>query len=127
MVCYRLAVWPGKNTTKLAILVYTNLGYLTLEGPGRQTVNTRSTSRAPLKTLGYDASIKLAIWKAGGTKIERTRPPYIFLCVCTEIREKVIIWVKRLAPENFQQENFSRLLTPRSLTHSGFRKYSRFG
>ena len=30
--------------------------FLTLEGPGRQTVETRSTSGIPLKTLGYDGS-----------------------------------------------------------------------
>ena len=37
-------------------LVDPNLGYLILEGPGRQTVDTRSTSGLPLKTLGYDGS-----------------------------------------------------------------------
>ena len=45
-----------KHTSKLAILVDTNLGYLTLEGPGRQTVDTTSTSGVLLKTLGYNAS-----------------------------------------------------------------------
>ena len=37
-----------QNTLKLAIFVYTNLGYLTLEGPGHETVDTRSTSGLPL-------------------------------------------------------------------------------
>ena len=36
-----------KNTSKSTILVDTNLGYLTLEGPG-QTVDIRSTSGLPL-------------------------------------------------------------------------------
>ena len=45
-----------KNAPKLPFLVYTNLGCLTLEGPGRQTVDTRSTSGLPLKTWGYDGS-----------------------------------------------------------------------
>ena len=45
-----------KNISKSPILVDTNLGYLTLEGPGRQTVDTRSTSGVPLKTLGSVAS-----------------------------------------------------------------------
>ena len=52
MACYRqkLTVWPGKSilckkkTPQTAILVDMILGYLTLEGPGRQTVDTRSTS-----------------------------------------------------------------------------------
>jgi len=44
-----------KNTSKSPILVDTNLSYLTLEGPGRQTVDTRSTSGLALKTLGYNA------------------------------------------------------------------------
>ena len=39
-----------RNTSKSPILVDTNLSYLTLEGPGRQTVDTRSTSGLPLKS-----------------------------------------------------------------------------
>ena len=50
------------------------------------------------------------MWKVGGTNIKRTRARYIFYCVCTEIGEKVIFWVKHSVPENFQQENFSGLL-----------------
>ena len=82
----QLTVWPGKsilcqkNTSFSPILVDTNLSYLTLERPGRQTVDTRSTSGVPLKTFGYDG---------------------------TEIREKVIFWANRSIPEKFQQENFS--------------------
>ena len=43
-----------RNTPFLPILVDTNLSYLTLEGPGRQTVDTRSTSGVALKTLGIE-------------------------------------------------------------------------
>ena len=59
---HQLTVWPGKsilckkNTSKSPILVDTNLGYLVLAGPGRQTVDTRSTFGVPLKTLGYNSS-----------------------------------------------------------------------
>jgi len=45
-----------KNTLKTIIFVCTNLGYLTLEGPGRQTVDTRSASGVALKTWGYGGS-----------------------------------------------------------------------
>ena len=45
-----------RNTSKMTILVCTNLSYLTLEGPGRQTVDTRSTFGLALKTLGYNTS-----------------------------------------------------------------------
>ena len=72
VTCYRqkLTIWPGKsilyffakkNTSKSPILLDTNLGYLTLEGPGRQMVDTRSTSRLPLKTWGYGSSNYLPI------------------------------------------------------------------
>ena len=45
-----------KNTSKSAIFVCTNLGYLTLEGSGRETVDKRSTLGLSLKTWGYDGS-----------------------------------------------------------------------
>ena len=45
-----------RNTPFLPILVDTNLSYLTLEGPGHQTVDTRSTAGVALKTLEYNAS-----------------------------------------------------------------------
>ena len=54
----KLTVWPGKlilckkNTSKSSIFVCTNLGYLTLEGPVLQMVDTRSTWGLPLKTWG---------------------------------------------------------------------------
>ena len=44
-----------RNTPFLPILVDTNLSYLTLEGPGRQTVDTKRSGVA-LKSLGYNAS-----------------------------------------------------------------------
>ena len=55
------------------------------------------------------------MWKVGGTKIERTGACYIFLCVCTGIREKVIFWVKRSVPGNFQPKKISGLPPPESL------------
>ena len=45
-----------KQISETAVLVDTKLGYLFLEGPGRQMFDTRSTSGVPLKTLGYNAS-----------------------------------------------------------------------
>ena len=45
----------SKNTSFSPILVDTNLSYLTLNGPERQTVDTRSTAGVPMKTLGYNA------------------------------------------------------------------------
>ena len=49
-------VQQQNNTSKSPILVDRNLGCLTLEGPGRQTVDTRSTSGVAQKSLGYNAS-----------------------------------------------------------------------
>ena len=46
---------PKKNR-KWPILVDTNLGFLTLKGSGRQTLDTRSTSVVPLKSYGHDGS-----------------------------------------------------------------------
>ena len=48
--------YAKKSASFSAILVDTNLSYLTLEEPGRQTFDTRSTSGVPLETLGYDGS-----------------------------------------------------------------------
>ena len=44
--------------------------------------------------------------KVGGTKTERTRARYIFLTSGHVNSRKVIFWVKRSLPENFQRENF---------------------
>ena len=41
--------------------------------------------------------------------------PATYFSVCTEIREKMIFWVKRSVPENFQQDNFSGLLPTETL------------
>ena len=45
-----------KKHLKTDIFACTNLGHPTFEGPGRLTVDTRSTSGLPLKTLGKDGS-----------------------------------------------------------------------
>ena len=58
-ICTMLQAKIDRQVSKSPILVDTNLGYLTLEGPGRQTVDTRSTSGLPLKTWGYDGSNQL--------------------------------------------------------------------
>ena len=58
-------IWPfGRKiqfheegtTSKWPIFVCTKLDYLTLEGSGRQTFDTRSSSVKPLKSYGYDGS-----------------------------------------------------------------------
>ena len=59
---------------------------------------------------------KLAIWEVGGIKIERTRACNIFLCLCTEIGEKMIFLVKDFVPENFEQENLSGPVPTESCT-----------
>ena len=45
-----------KNTSKLPNLVYANLSYLTLEGPGRQTVDTRSTMNMAKCTSSWESA-----------------------------------------------------------------------
>ena len=45
-----------KITSKWHIFVCRNMGYLTLDGPGRQTVQTQSISVVPLKVYEYDGS-----------------------------------------------------------------------
>ena len=58
------------------------LGYLTLEGPGRQTVDTRSTSGLPLMT------VETRMWDVGGIKTERTRDRTYFFVVTRKLAEK---------------------------------------
>ena len=41
------------------------------------------------------------MWQVSGIKIERTRAHYIFLCVCSEICEKVNFLVKRYIHKKF--------------------------
>ena len=55
------------------------------------------------------------MWMVGGTKIERTRARYIFLVCVHGNSRKLIFWVKRSIPENFQWENFSELILTESL------------
>ena len=55
------------------------------------------------------------MWKVGGTKIEGTRARYIFLVCVHGNSRKVIFWVKRSIPENFQRENLSELIPTESL------------
>ena len=45
-----------KNTSKSPIFVCTSLGYLTLEGPGRQTIDTSLGVGLFLGSLGYNGS-----------------------------------------------------------------------
>ena len=82
-----------KNTSKTAIFVCKNLSYLTLEDPGCQIVDTRSISWVALKTLGYNPSNQLC-GRLVAPKLSAHEPATFFQCVCTEIREKVIFWVK---------------------------------
>merc|ERR1712020_674826 len=64
MACYRRksTVWPGKlisskkNTYKQPFLGDKYRHHLTLGRSGGQTVDTRSTSGVPLKSLGYNGS-----------------------------------------------------------------------
>ena len=48
-------------------------------------------------------------------KLIAHEPATLFYCVCTEIHKKVIFWVKRSIPENFQRENFSGQVPTESL------------
>ena len=59
-----------KNKSKLPTLVDTNLGYLTFEGPGRQTVDARSTLGLPRK-LGGMSHITMTVQTSyvGGRKV----------------------------------------------------------
>ena len=108
-----------KNTSKWAILVCTNLGYQTSEGPGRQMIDTRSTPGVPLKNLGI-WRLKLAIWEVGGIIIERTRARYFFRWD-TEISEKWF-FCKTLHIPKFSTGKIFGANTYGILTHSGFRK-----
>ena len=85
-----------------------------------KTFRTRFQLILPVHSLG--------MWEVGVIKIECTRARYIFLCVCMDICEKVFVFlVKSSVPENFWRGNFFGASTHGILTHSGFRKYNRFG
>ena len=81
MTCYRQKIdrldrnidFVQRNTSKSPILVCTNLGYLTLGGPGRQTVDTRSKSGLPLKTLGYTC------YNAHNLALKTPYPPFPYI------------------------------------------------
>ena len=73
IVCLARKIWlVWKNISKWPIFVCTNMGYLTLKDPGRQTVQTISV--VPLKFDEYDNS--WAKFKVGGIKIECTQIRY---------------------------------------------------
>ena len=92
----------------------TNLGYVTLERPGRQTVDTRSTSGVPLKSLGYNGSNEL-LGRSVASKLWVHEPDTFFLEAAREISEKWNFFVKRSVPENFGRENFSGQVPTESL------------
>ena len=77
----------AEATSKTATFVCTNLSYLTLEGPGRQTVDTRSTSGVPLKSLGYNGSNKL-LEKSVASKLSPQQADELFYQSDTQILEK---------------------------------------
>ena len=52
----RKNLFSQKKHLKTAFLSGQNRPHLTLGGPGGQTVDTRSSFGAPLKTLGYNES-----------------------------------------------------------------------
>ena len=80
----------------------------------------------PGQLLGYPW--KLAMWRVGGTKIERTRACHIFLvCVHGNSRKKCFFGVKRSVPENFQPEIFLGLPPAEFLRTQDLENYARLG
>ena len=63
------------------------LDILTLEGAGRQTVDTRSTSGLPLKSLGYKGSNEL-LGRSVASKLSPQQADEFFYQRDMEIREK---------------------------------------
>ena len=92
-----------KNTSKWPILVDMNLGYPTLKGPERQTVDTRSISVLILKSYGHDGSNGLC-GRSVASKMSAHCFNTFFPCLETESGEKVNLLVERSVPEVFQQE-----------------------
>ena len=76
-----------KNTSETAIFVCKNQSFLTSEGPGRKTFDTRSTAGVALKTLEYNASNELC-GRSVAPKLGAYEPATLLQGVCTEIREK---------------------------------------
>ena len=84
-----LTVWQGKlflwrkNTTYC--FCRTNLDYLAVQGPVRQTVDIRSTYEVSLETLGYNGSNELC-GRSVASKFSAKRfktPIHVFNNVCT--------------------------------------------
>ena len=88
---------------------YTNMGYLSLEGPKCQTIDTRSGVFGFLGVLcGRSVASNLIVHEAAAF------PP----CFNTGIGEKVIFLAIGSVPENLQWENFFGAISHRILTHS---------
>ena len=77
----QLTVWPGKsilckkNTSFLPILVDSNLNYLTLEGPGRQTVDTRTQSECAKVINRKSVSYYILLYRVKTWTREKSPPP----------------------------------------------------
>ena len=72
---------------------------------GGQTVDTRSTSGVPLKSLGYNGSNELC-GRSVASKLSPQQADGFFFQSDMKIREKGKFFVNRSVPENFQWENF---------------------
>ena len=79
--------------------------HLTLGRSGGQTVDTRSTSGVPLKSLGYNGSNELC-GRSVASKLSPQQADGFFYQSDMKIREKGKFFVNRSVPENFQWENF---------------------
>ena len=107
------------NTSKLPFLVDTNLGYLSLEGPGRRTANGwhQVNFRRTPEEFG-EWRLKLAMC---------SRARNIFFFVGTRKLEKKYFFCKTLSTRKFTTGKLFEASTYGILTHSGFRKYGQFG
>ena len=112
VTCYRqkLTVWPGKsilckkNPQKAPFLVDTNPGYLTLEGPRRQTVDTGSTSGTPWN-LGV-WRFKLAMWETNRTWTHHigVQVLYSFPSDRTKLAECLWFWTQQFSRDKSRNE-----------------------
>merc|ERR1712117_167896 len=94
MTCYRRksTVWPGKlisskKTKKQPFLGEKYRHHLTLGRSGGQTVDTRSTSGVPLKSLGYNGSNELC-GRSVASKLNLQEADGFFYQRDMKIREK---------------------------------------
>ena len=108
-----------KNTSKWAILVCTNLGYQTSEGPGRQTIDTRSTWGIITLRTSYVEGRWHQNWAHRSLL-------HFFMCVHGNSRKSNFLG-KTLRTRKFSTKKNFGAATSGILTHSGFRKYSLFG